>query len=114
MSDAETLAQRQLAAYNAHDLEAFVGCYAPDVVVRRLVDGQVLLQGEAALREAYGPMFAAGTVHADLVSRTTLGPVAIDEERVTGHPSGDEVRAIAQYEVRDGLIRQVWFVRDTD
>ncbi len=114
MSDAATLAQRQLDAYNAHDLEAFVACYAEDVVIRRLVDNAVLMQGREALRAGYGPMFAEGRVHAALVSRMVLGPVAIDEERVTGHPSGDVVRAIAHYEVRDGVIRQVWFVREAD
>lgn len=114
MNGADELAQRQLDAYNAHDLEAFVACFAEDVVVRRLVDGEVLLRGRDGLRRAYGPMFEARTVHARLVARMTLGPIAIDEEDVTGHPSGGSLRAIAHYEVRDGLIRQVWFVRGSD
>ncbi|MFT4622639.1 MAG: hypothetical protein ACI8PZ_001295 [Myxococcota bacterium] len=114
MSDAATLAQRQLDAYNAHDLEAFLACYAEDVVVRRLVDGAVLMEGREAMRAGYGPMFAAGQVHAELTGRVVVGRVAVDEERVTGHPSGGIVKALAHYAVRDGLITDVWFVREAD
>ncbi len=32
-SEVAKLATRQLAAYNAADLDAFAACYAPDVVV---------------------------------------------------------------------------------
>ena len=114
MSDAATLAQRQLDAYNAHDLEGFVACYAEDVVVRRLVDNAERLRGRDALRAAYAPMFAEGRVHATVVQRVVVGPVAVDEEEVSGHPAGEGLRVIAQYEVRGGLITQVWFVREGD
>ena len=41
MPDISTLAQRQLDAYNARDLDAFVACYHPDVVVMmKLVPGE--------------------------------------------------------------------------
>lgn len=109
MPTAETLAQRQLDAYNAHDLEAFLDCYAEDVVVRDLVSGEVRMRGRSAMRRAYGPMFAKGTIHAELVGRLVVGDVAVDQERVTGHRSGRVVHALAHYAVRDGRIQQVWF-----
>jgi len=34
----------------------------------------------------------------------------IDHEEVTGMPDGRTVRAVAIYEVRDGKIRNVWFI----
>ena len=107
--DAHTLAQRQLDAYNAHDIEAFLDCYAEDVVIRDLVTGDVRMEGRAAMRARYGRMFAEGTVHAELVGRLVVGDVAVDQERVTGHPSGRQVQALAHYAVADGLIQQVWF-----
>ena len=109
MSHAARLAQRQLEAYNRHDLDAFLECYADDVVVRDLVSGEVQLEGRAAMRERYGAMFAQGTVHAELVGRMVVGDVAVDQERVTGHPRGGVVHALAHYAVHDGRIQQVWF-----
>ncbi|MEO0603984.1 MAG: nuclear transport factor 2 family protein, partial [Myxococcota bacterium] len=81
---------------------------------RDLVSHEVRLQGRAAMRETYGRLFAVGTVHAELVGRLVVGDVAVDEERVTGHPSGAVVRALAHYAVADGLIRQVWFSTEVD
>ncbi len=109
MSGAEALAQRQLDAYNAHDLEAFLACYAPDVMIRDLVTGEERLRGLAAMRQTYGALFAAGTVHAELVGRLVVGDVAVDQERVTGHPSGAVVHALAHYAVQEGRIHRVWF-----
>ncbi|MFT6399798.1 MAG: hypothetical protein ACJAYU_004567 [Bradymonadia bacterium] len=106
-------AGRQLAAYNAHDIEAFVGCYHPDVEVYDLPTGALRMQGRAALRTAYGEMFEASpNVHATLTSRTTVGRFAFDREVVTGR--GERVvHAMATYEVdEDGLIRRGWFVVD--
>ncbi|MCA9526703.1 MAG: nuclear transport factor 2 family protein [Myxococcales bacterium] len=104
-------AQRQLDAYNAHDINTFAACYHPDVRVFDLPTGALRMQGRAALHAAYGQMFAAWpAVHAALVSRAVVGRYAYDEEVVTGR--GDTpVHAMATYEVDDeGLITQVWFV----
>lgn len=104
------LAQRQLDAYNAHDLEAFVACYHPEVEVRDFPAGTLRFSGHAAMRDRYGPMFAQGTVHAALVGRVEEGAVVMDQEHVTG--VGDEpLRAVAIYEVEGEQIRRVWFVR---
>ncbi len=60
-STAEVLAQRQLDAYNGHDLEAFVACYAPGVEVRTFPGaGPPDFAGHEALRARYGPMFEQG------------------------------------------------------
>lgn len=111
MSAMTSLAQRQLDAYNAHDLEAFVACYTDDVEVRDLRAGTLLMQGREAMRARYGPMFQRPTLHAALMNRTVMGDdVAIDEERVRGLRD-DEVHAVAIYERRGDLIARVWFVR---
>lgn len=112
MSEAEILAQRQLDAYNAHDLEAFAACYHEDVVVRSLTTGEELFRGLHALRERYRAMFAEGTVHAELVGRMACGRVVVDHERVTGR--GPVFHALAHYAVEHGLITHIWFVRETD
>ena len=105
------LAQAQLDAYNAHDIDAFVACYHPDVEICDFPSGEPTLRGTAAMKERYGPLFERGTLHAKVVSRVAKGQIVIDEERVTGLRDGEEVHAVAIYEVEDSTIRRVWFVR---
>lgn len=110
-SEAEVLAQRQLDAYNARDIEAFAACYAVDVKIWDLHSGTLRMEGRAALHETYGAQFArCPDLHAELVGRLTVGATCVDQERVTGLTDG-VVHALATYEVRDGLIQQVWFAR---
>ncbi|MCA8923133.1 MAG: nuclear transport factor 2 family protein [Planctomycetes bacterium] len=114
MPTASDLAQRQLDAYNARDLEAFVACYHPQVEVRDFPADTLRFQGHAELRARYGPLFERPALHAHLVSRTSQGSVVIDEERVEGLRDGEDVSAVAIYEVEGELIRRVWFVRERE
>jgi len=104
-------AERQLAAYNAHDIDAFVGCYHPDVQVYDLKSGELRMQGRDAMRKGYAEMFEAyPDVCARVTNRTVVGNTALDREVVTGR--GEPIHVVAIYEVdEDALIRRVWFVR---
>lgn len=110
ISPAEQLVERQLAAYNARDLDAFCATYAEDVEIIRLPATQPALRGRDALRAFYAEQrFNRDRLHATVRQRIVLGNKVIDHEHVTGlDPSPREVVAI--YEVRDGLISRVWFV----
>lgn len=107
---AADVVQRQLNAYNARDLEAFIATYHPDVRLYDFPDTPVR-QGHAALRQVYGRMFTqlAG-LHAQVPRRIVMGDYVIDEEVVTGLPEGRTISATAIYEVRNGLISRVWFI----
>lgn len=114
MSSAAVLAQRQLDAYNAHDLEAFVACYDSEVEVFDFPGaGEPSLRGREAMRARYGPMFTQGTIHAELLGRMVIGSRALDHERVTGLGEGRVIFAVAIYEVTGGLIKKVWFLRES-
>jgi hypothetical protein len=106
-------AQRQLDAYNAHDLDAFVACYHPDVEVRDFPAGTLRVAGREALRARYADVLARPGLRADVVRRITHGAVVVDEERVVGLREG-VVAAVAIYEVEGALIRRVWFVRERE
>lgn len=110
---AETMAQRQLDAYNARDLDAFVACYAKDVEVRDQKTGDLMMKGHTALRERYGALFGASPkLHCELVNRIVMGSFVFDQERVTGRNGGNEVaRVVAIYEVEGDAIAKVWFAR---
>jgi hypothetical protein len=103
------IVQRQLDAYNAHDLDAFCACFADDVRTWRMPETSPTLAGKAALRAFYAEQrFAIPTLRAELLARIALGDKVIDHERVHGlHPQPSEVAAI--YRVADGLIAEVWF-----
>lgn len=112
-TQAEQIAQRQLDAYNAKDLDAFVACYSPNVEVYTLPSPTPSTQGLEALKQSYAKLFAQSPqLHAKLLSRKVFGRVVFDEEEVTGRagaPDG-KLHAMAIYHVDDqGLIEKVWF-----
>lgn len=97
------LVQRQVDAYNAHDVDAFLRCYGEDVVVRH-GDGRVLMNDKDAMRAAYTQLFSQSPdLRAEIVNRLEVGPWVVDEEVVT--TGSREMRALVAYEVRDELIR---------
>ncbi len=108
---AAALAQRQLEAYNAQDLEAFLACYADDCEAFLLASGARRFHGKAAMRAIYGPLFAANpALVCHLRSRSTMGCFVFDEEYLTGYADGATKRATAIYETAGELIRRIWFV----
>lgn len=109
MSPAEAAVQRQLDAYNDHDLERFIAEYTEDVRVFRLPAPEPVLSGKQALADHYARnRFSVPGLHAELLNRMVSGHIVVDHERVTGLPGG-ELEAVAVYEVVDARIRSVWF-----
>jgi imidazolonepropionase-like amidohydrolase len=102
--------QRQLNAYNARDLDAFLAAYRPDARLYGFPD-RLMAEGHEAMRRIYGELFeAAPALHAEVPRRIVTGDHVIDEEVITGLPGGARLRATAIYEVKDGLIARVWFI----
>jgi hypothetical protein len=104
------IVQEQLDAYNAHDLERFAACYAPDILVE---DGQgnEISRGAEQFRLRYGWLFEHHPdVHAELVHRIHVADFVVDEERVTGR-GPDPTHVVAVYRVVDDRIVHVRFLR---
>lgn len=111
MTSPAEIAQRQLDAYNAQDIEAYMACFAPDCVIADL-NGAITENGAAAIRHRYANLFHKFPDNrAELIHRIALGGVAIDHERVVRAPGGETFEAIAIYTVRDGKIVRVDFAR---
>ena len=109
MTSALQMVQLQLDAYNARDIDAFAACFSDDVRLHELNDSSLIAEGRPALREIYADLFeACPELHAVLLNRIECGDVVIDHERVSGM-APEEQEAVAIYQVRDGLIQQVWF-----
>jgi hypothetical protein len=105
----EAPVQRQLDAYNAHDLDRFVAEYSDDVCVFRAPSRDPVFVGKAAFAAHYrANRFNLPSLHADVLGRMIVGNKVIDHERVHGvSPVPFEVAVV--YEVVAGSIRTVWF-----
>jgi len=106
----ETLIQRHVNAYNAMDLEAYIGTFAPDVQVYLHPDS-LLYDGRANLRPRYAQRFAESPwVHSEVLNRIVRGSTVIDHVRVRGLPERGTVEAAEIYDVGPEGIRRVWFI----
>ena len=106
----EGFVQRQLDAYNARDLARFVREYSHDVQVFRLPASAPSIVGREALAAHYRDnRFNLPALHAELVNRMVFGNKVIDQEIVTGLPTGT-MHAAAIYQVSTEGISKVWFI----
>jgi hypothetical protein len=105
------IAQGQLEAYNAQDLDAFSAFYADDVILADF-NGAVTGEGLPALLARYTKLFAEFPQNrAALVGRIAVGQTVIDHERVTRTPDGEPFEVAAIYTIADGKIARVDFVK---
>jgi len=103
--------ERQVEAYNARDVEAFVACYAEEVVLEN-AGGEIQMSGRDEMRQTYGELFErCPDLHGEIAARIRVGPYVVDEERVSGHSAGD-LHVVAIYRLDEkGLIDRVRFLR---
>jgi hypothetical protein len=107
---AVSVVQAFLDAYNAHDIDQFIGQLADDVVIED--DSAPTLNGATAVRQLYEPLFVRDTTQkSTLLSRMLLGPYVIDKEWITGRRA-QPFTTIAIYRVENGKIAHMRLLRD--
>lgn len=111
LEDPSDVVQAQVDAYNDHDLDRFLACYANDAAIYDLSGRQPVIRGPIAMRESYAFLQdmpdGAGV---DIIDRVVSGAVVVDKESFVGMPEGVAIPdALAVYEVRNGKIQNVWF-----
>jgi uncharacterized protein (TIGR02246 family) len=104
--EALAVVQRQVDAYNARDLEAFVATYAPDATIAD--SSGVRGAGHDWIRSQYGPLFAGGSAPVEIRGRVAAGAWVVDEELVR-RPHGD-IHVLATYRLAGGAIAEVLFL----
>jgi len=108
MSEAAKVVQRQLDAYNAHDLQSFIATYSDDVSIYKVPATSPAMSGKQELAEFYrDSRFNLPNLHAELLHRTVVGNKVIDHERIVGLRN-EPIEAVAAYVVHNGLIQSVW------
>ena len=102
------LVQRQLNAYNARNLEAFLEPYAEDVELYTFPD-KLDSKGKEAMRIGYAFFKNVPNLHCEIKERIIQGNVIIDKESVTGFgPNALEATAI--YHIENNKIKKVYFI----
>ncbi len=105
-SSPEFVVQRQLDAYNAHDLDALLACYAHDA--RQYEHPATLVaEGHAQIRSRMSQRLQEPDLHARLMHRAVMGDVVVDHEKVsrTFAQGKGSIEVVAIYEVREGKIQ---------
>ena len=110
--DPTAVVQRQLDAYNAHDVDALMAIYSDDVQHFEF-PSTLLASGVAQVRERLAVRLQEPDLHARLVTRIAMGNLVIDQEVITRNfpePEGiGTIELIAMYEVQGGRITRAWF-----
>ena len=105
------IAQAQLDAYNAQDLEKYVSFFAPDCIIAQ-INGQPTETSRDAIRARYTKAFAQFPQNkAVLKNRIVVGNTVVDHELVIRAPGGEQFEIIAIYSFKDGLISRVDFAK---
>lgn len=101
---------RQLDAYNARDIDAFMACWADDAQIFAW-PATLVATGREEIRARHLERFREPDLSARLVSRAAVDDVVVDSEVVVRNlPEGlRTVDVIALYEIANGRIRRAWF-----
>ena len=110
VSEVETIVQRNLDAYNARDIDAFMKDYADNIKLYAYPN-TLRTEGKESMRKGYKDWFdRTPDLRAYIKQRIVIGNKVIDEEQVTAN--GQIFNAVAIYEVENGLITKVTFIQD--
>jgi hypothetical protein len=114
MTEAESVVQRQLDAFNARDVGALLEVYADDAQLFEH-PAKLLASGAAELRHRFVSRFQEPNLRAVLLKRIVAGSVVVDHERVTRtFPEGaGEIELVMIYEVKEGRIAKAWSIAGT-
>jgi imidazolonepropionase-like amidohydrolase len=103
------LADQQLLAYNAHNLEAFLAPYAEDVEIYDLNTNKLRIKGKEEMRKNYKFLNSPGKLHCNLLNRIVKDNIVIDHEEILTDKG--TFYGVAIYETKNGKIAKVWFPR---
>lgn len=102
------IAQGQLDAYNARDIDQFARHFSATVKSYRMPSLTPIINGKDELIAFYqAERFVHANLHAQLLDRIVLGNKIFDHERITGL-SAEPIEVVAVFEVVDGLIETIW------
>ncbi len=100
---------KRMEFYNLHNFSEFIQLYEDDVKIYTYPD-KLLGIGTDNITSIFKPKFASKSIHVEIVSQMNNGNYVINHEIVS--ENGIDTKYVSIYEVKDGLIKSVKFVRD--
>lgn len=100
---------KRMELYNLHNFVEFIQLYDDDVKIYTYPD-KLLGTGTDNIASIFEPKFASKSIQVEIVSQMSNGDYVINHEIVT--ENGSKTKYVSIYEVNDGLIKSVKFVRD--
>ena len=106
----EIVVQRQLDAFNARNMDAWLATYAHDARQFELA-GHLLAEGRDAIRARSAERFTEPNLYARLINRKVMGQIVIDHEVVTRtFPEGPgKIELVCIYVLENAQIQSATF-----
>ena len=107
---AEFPVQKQLDAYNARDIDAFMEWWSDDCEYYEF-PAQLLASGAMQIRERHIARFKEPNLFGKLIKRSVIDNLVVDQEVVTRTFADGigEVDVLAIYQIEQGKIAKAWF-----
>ena len=103
------IVNQRMDFYNLHNFEKFIQLYSDSVKVYTYPD-KFLAAGKDNLASIFKPKFSSGTIRVKIITQINNGNYVVNQEIVT--ENGTDTKYVSIYEVKDGLITSVRFIRD--
>jgi hypothetical protein len=100
---------KRMDFYNQHNLEEFIKLYSDSVKIYTYPD-KLLASAKSNLISIFKPKFLSKSVQVKIITQITNGNYVVNQEIVT--ESGMDTKYVSIYEVINGFISSVRFVRD--
>ncbi len=109
-TDPLSVVNSRMDSYNRHDLTAFLNIYAEDIQVFTYPNIPLGNKGKEHLKSIFEPMFKEAKVSVKIINQIVQGRHIINHEVVSYN--GKDQKYVSIYEVENGLIRTVQFIRE--
>ncbi|MFK7971306.1 MAG: nuclear transport factor 2 family protein [Bacteroidia bacterium] len=103
------IVNKRMAYYNQHNFEEFIKLYSKDVKVYTYPN-TLLGTGTENISSIFKPKFASKSIQVEIINQIDNGSHVINHEIVS--EGNTQTKYVSIYEVQDGLITSVRFVRD--
>jgi len=103
------IVRQRMNALNEHNFDAFMALYSDEIKVYVYPD-TLLGEGKGHIKKIFGPMMRVGGIEVEIHQLLEADGYVVC--RVTTSYRDKSEPSIAIYEVRDGLIQSVRFLRD--
>lgn len=100
---------KRMDLYNEHDFQAFIKLYHKDVKIYTYPN-KLLGTGADRLASIFKSDFEKKSISVEIINQISNGRHVINHEIVTRN--GEQTKYVSIYEVKNGLITSVRFVRD--